>query len=299
MGDPMPDGTWRGWAALLAESLAPPGELEFHNLATSGARARDVAAVQLPRALAIEPHVVTAVVGINDTLRQNFDPAEVEVSLGATASRLRDAGATVLTISLPDPGRMFGLPRHLAAPLGRRIREINAAAEAVAQRYGTVHWDAANHATTYNRPMWSVDRLHPSERGHRLLATSYYDLLDAAGQRVWRRPSAEPQNAPPSRRDSVWWMASKGTKWFLRRSVDLIPYLLWLAVVDWWATTWPSDRPEPTPGLVADGQLPPIGSELMQPLERDEEAGPSLAVLFGEGRVGESTVDHGEVSPAR
>jgi len=236
MGDPMPDGTWRGWAALLAESLAPPGQLEFHNLASSGARARDVAAVQLPRAMAVQPHVAPVVVGINDTLRHDFDPAEVELALAATVSGLRQVGATVLTISLPDPGRMFGLPRHLAAPLGRRIRAVNAAAESVAQRYGAVHWDAANHATTYDRPMWSVDRLHPSERGHRLLATSYYDLLAAASQRVWQRPSAEPQNAPPSRRDGAWWMATKGTKWFLRRSVDLIPYLLWMAAAEWWSS---------------------------------------------------------------
>ena len=37
LGDPMPDGTWRGWAALLAECLGAPGTVEFHNVAESGA----------------------------------------------------------------------------------------------------------------------------------------------------------------------------------------------------------------------------------------------------------------------
>jgi lysophospholipase L1-like esterase len=242
MGDPMPDGSWRGWSALLAESLAAPGEVEFHNLASSGARARDVAAEQMPRALEHRPHVATVVVGINDTLRHDFDPAEVAAALARTAAGLRGAGAIVLTISLPDPGRMFGLPRHLAAPLGRRIRAVNAAAEAVAERFGCLHWNAARHATTYDRPMWSVDRLHPSECGHRLLATSCYDLVAAAGGPVWRRPSAEPQNPPPTRSAGVWWMLTKGTTWFLRRSVDLIPYLLWMAFREWIVSTHGSTR---------------------------------------------------------
>jgi hypothetical protein len=33
----------------------------------------------------------------------------------------------------------------------------------------------------------------------------------------------------PSRRDDALWMATKGTRWFLRRSVDLIPYMLFIA----------------------------------------------------------------------
>jgi hypothetical protein len=41
--------------------------------------------------------------------------------------------------------------------------------------------------------MWSVDRLHPSERGHRLLATSCFDLVAAQlGVLVERRPDSEP-----------------------------------------------------------------------------------------------------------
>jgi len=33
----------------------------------------------------------------------------------------------------------------------------------------------------------------------------------------------------PSRRDDMLWMATRGTRWFLRRSVDLIPYMLFMA----------------------------------------------------------------------
>jgi hypothetical protein len=50
----------------------------------------------------------------------------------------------------------------------------------------------------YDRRMWSVDRLHPGERGHRLLAGGYHDLLAGAGLPVGPRPDPEPSNPPPT-----------------------------------------------------------------------------------------------------
>ena len=62
---------WRGWAALLAEGLNEPG---LHNLAVNGACMADVERDQLPRALQLRPDIASVVVGVNDTLRPNFDP---------------------------------------------------------------------------------------------------------------------------------------------------------------------------------------------------------------------------------
>jgi hypothetical protein len=137
----------------------------------------------------------------------------------------------VLTMRLPDPGRMLGLPGALARPLGRRIRAVNRLADDVAVRFGTLHFDAAEHPEAYQRRMWSVDRLHPSERGHRLVARGYADLLGLP-ESHW--PAGEPGNPVPTRRDQFGWMATKGTRWVLDRSTDLVPYLLGMAVAEWW-----------------------------------------------------------------
>ena len=80
--------------------------------------------------------------------------------------------------------------------------------------------------------MWSVDRLHPSERGHRHIACRFHDQLAAHGHPVGPRPGTEPTSPPPTRRDEFTWMATKGTKWVLRRCTDLLPYLLAMAVRD-------------------------------------------------------------------
>jgi lysophospholipase L1-like esterase len=226
MGDPAPGGGWRGWASHLASGLPKP---ELHNLAANGAQAKHVERDQLPSALLLRPHVVSVVVGINDTLRAGFDPVRSGQAIARTVAALTAGGATVLTMRLPDPAQMFGLPSGLAKPLSRRMRAINAELDRIAAHYGTVHWDASTDPETYDRRNWSVDRLHPNERGHRLIACRCWDLLAAAGFPVAERPASEPTSVPPSRHDDMMWMATKGTRWVLRRSVDLIPYMLFMA----------------------------------------------------------------------
>ena len=228
MGDPAPEGRgWRGFAALLADTLPEP---DLHNLAFLGAQTADVERVQLPAALDLKPDVVTIVVGINDTLRGDFNPERSGAAVEATVAALRESGAQVLTMTLPDPGQMFGLPKALARPLARRMRAVNAAVSEVAVRYGTLHYDAARVQDTYDRRYWSVDRLHPNERGHRLVACRFHSLLASSGYPVGPGPDPEPSSPPPSRLAEIAWMATKGTAWVIRRSKDLVPALVYLAV---------------------------------------------------------------------
>ena len=207
----------------------------MHNLARLGALAADVERVQLPAATALRPDVASVVVGINDTLRGDFDPERTGASVGRTVAALRAAGAQVLTMRLPDPGQMFGLPGALARPLARRMRAVNAAVDEVARRHGTVHLDAARDPATYERRYWSVDRLHPNERGHRLIACRFHALLAASGYPVGPGPDPEPSSPPPTRLAEAGWMATKGTAWLVRRSRDLVPALVGLAVREWLA----------------------------------------------------------------
>jgi hypothetical protein len=80
-----------------------------------------------------------------------------------------------------------------------------------------------------------VDRLHPSERGHRLIACRFHDMLAAAGLLTGPPPDPEPSSPPPTRLAEFGWLATKGTAWVLRRSIDLVPGLLALAIREWWS----------------------------------------------------------------
>jgi lysophospholipase L1-like esterase len=240
VGDPAPGGGWRGWAAFLAESL--PGA-HLVNLAANGARTADVERAQLPRALELRPEVASVIVGTNDILRAGFDAVAIQAALAHVTGSLNAAGAVVLTMRLPDPGLMLRLPSALARPLARRLQVINEAMDEVAERFGTLHFDVTAEAVAYDRRMWSADRLHPSERGHRYIAGSFHDRLAAHGALVGPRPGAEPTSPPPTRYDTAAWMATKGTAWVLRRSTDLLPYLLVMALREGWPG--PGRPPQP------------------------------------------------------
>jgi len=225
-GDPMPGGGWRGWAVLLAETLG----CELHNLAVSGARIGDVADRQLPVALDLRPTHASVLVGMNDTLRGDFDPVALGHRLTDMVERLTAGGATVMTARLPDPGRMFGLPGAIARPLGRRMEALNEVLDRIAADHRTIHVDLAGSASAYERNHWSVDRLHPSERGHRLLAHRFALALRDAGHPVPALPGLAATNPEPTVGQRVWWMATQGNKWLLRRSTDLFPALARMVV---------------------------------------------------------------------
>jgi lysophospholipase L1-like esterase len=221
---------WRGWAALLADGLVDP---DLHILAGNGALWADVERDQLPAALQLRPDIASVVIGVNDTLRPNFDTDMIANSAAHTIGALRACGAEVLTMRLPDPGKMLGMPGVLARPLARRANQINEVMDAVAERFGTLHFDAASDEDAFDPRMWAVDRLHPSERGHRLIARRFHALLANAGVPVAEEPGAEPTNQPPSKAEQFAWMATKGTAWVARRSTDLVPNLLALAYAEW------------------------------------------------------------------
>ena len=274
-GPPAPAGErgprgWRGWAALLADGLLQP---EMHNLAVNGACIAGVERDQLPRALQLRPDIASVVVGVNDTLRPNFEQARIAASAAHIVGALRAADVTVLTMRLPDPGRMLGVPGVLARPLARRAHEINEVMDEIAARFGTLHFDAARCAETYEPSMWAVDRLHPSERGHRYIARRFHALLAAAGHTVGLAPDAEPTSPPPSRLAEVAWMSTKGTVWILRRSTDLVPSLLGMAITEWRDTRGGAVLPV----AGADGAVIELGPDSL-PGPRDPEGGQALSV---------------------
>jgi hypothetical protein len=153
------------------------------------------------------------------------------------------------------------------------MRAVNAETDRIAAHYGTVHWDASTDPETYDRDNWSVDRLHPNERGHRMIACRIWDMLAEAGVPVAERPGSEPTSPAPSRRDDALWMATKGTRWFLRRSVDLIPYMLFMAARE--ALVAP--REWPVAGLATTG-LATTGPDVKgAPLAGDAQAAEPVA----------------------
>jgi lysophospholipase L1-like esterase len=221
---------WRGWARLLADALATSYDVSFCNLAVSGATSRCVASLQLTDALAHRPDVASLIVGVNDTMRSTWDPVRIREDLMTCAEALASDGALLLTARFHDHGRVFGLPGVLRRPLQARIEAVNEIYDEVHAAHGGLRIDLAVRPEVLDRSFWSVDRLHPSELGHRLFAAGFAELLAAEGF-DFAAPSVEPEGGvETSWRTDLVWIAAEGVPWIGRRARDLGP---WAARMAW------------------------------------------------------------------
>lgn len=231
IGDPVPGG-WRGWARLLAEALGTAYDVSFCNLSVSGATAATVRRDQLDDALAHRPDLASLVVGVNDTLKSCWDPGRVRDDLLTMADALTGQGATLMTARFHDHGAVFGLPGMLRRPLLRRIEQLNEVWDDVHAAYGGLRVDLAQRPEVWDRRFWSVDRMHPSEQGHRLLARTFGAELQRAGFGFELPPLDPAGGIPPNWRRDLAWMVAEGAPWLGRRARDLGPWAVRLALTE-------------------------------------------------------------------
>ena len=209
LGDADRTGSWRGWARLLADAIARDHAMSFCNMAVAGSTAGDVRRDQLDDALNHRPHLAFLIVGLNDTVRSTWDPALLRDDLLRCAGQLSAQGALLLTVRFHDHSRVFRLPGGLGRRLRNRIDVLNQVYDEIHERYGGLRADLASHPGVYDREFWSVDRLHPSELGHRALAHEFTDLLHGAGL-TFRAPGLELEGVETGPWESLRWMVSEG-----------------------------------------------------------------------------------------
>lgn len=170
--DRFPNGV-RGWADRVARQLgkADPGT-EYANLALRSRVLDDVVEHQLPRAVSLEPTLVSFFAGGNDILQIRTDMADVLARYEAAVAALAATGARLVLFTSYDL-RLS----PLLEPLRVRNNQFNRRVRQVAQEYDALlvdHW--AMRAYAHPR-MWEPDRLHMSRHGHRYLAAAVLRTL--------------------------------------------------------------------------------------------------------------------------
>jgi len=172
MSDRLPDGSYRGWADILAARMAArtPG-FRYANLAVRGKLIGQIAAEQVPVAVAMEPDVITLVGGLNDTLRPKCDMGRVRGLLEESVERL--APACKQLVLMRSPGRQG----PVLARFRPRMEELFACVDDLASRHGALVVDLYGAPSLGDPRMWDVDRLHLTGEGHRRVAEAVWQTL--------------------------------------------------------------------------------------------------------------------------
>jgi lysophospholipase L1-like esterase len=174
------DGGYRGWADRFAEHVAraqPDVPLEYANLAIRGRTTARIRAEQLAPAVSLAPDLATVVAGMNDILRTTFDLHAVATDLEAMQRALVEAGATVLTFTLPDPAPVMPLAR----PFRGRVLALNEAIRASTHASGALLLDLGAHPVASDPRLWSDDRLHANTSGHERIGRALAYTLGLPG----------------------------------------------------------------------------------------------------------------------
>lgn len=183
MSDRTPDGSYRGWADVLAGRLAArtPG-FRYANLAVRGKLIGQIVEEQVEAAAAMKADVVTLVGGLNDTLRPKCDMGRVRGLLGEAVERLAPScGQLVL---MRSPGRNGPVMERFRP----RMEELFAYVDELAARHGALVVDLYGAPALGDPRLWDVDRLHLTAEGHRRVAEAVWQSLGLAAEDDWRAP---------------------------------------------------------------------------------------------------------------
>jgi lysophospholipase L1-like esterase len=211
LDDPYPDGTYRGWADLVAQRLG----IDYANLAVRGRLFDTIAAEQVNPAIAMGPDLISFAAGGNDVLRRRCDPPELMRRFDKTIEKLRGTGADVILFRFADV--MARLPgNRMIAP---RVRYLNEAVLEIAERRGARLVDLWSDDEYLNPAMWSTDRLHMSSAGHRRTAAHVLAALGVeADPQWWEVPvRTAVKSWPLARVDDVVWAGKHLAPWIKRR----------------------------------------------------------------------------------
>lgn len=189
--DPAREDSYLGWTDRLAHLLAADArdaghDLSYANLAIRGRLLDDVVDVQLPRALDLQPDLVSIIGGGNDTLRLGADIDALAVKFERAVVELRSRGIDVLMMTPTDAKE---------APLLRATRSRSALYLAhlhtIARRHGCFLVDQWGMDELKDWRLWAPDRLHMTPEGHARVAIAAYEALGGT-------PAAHPEALPPA-----------------------------------------------------------------------------------------------------
>ncbi|MBW3613806.1 MAG: SGNH/GDSL hydrolase family protein [Actinobacteria bacterium] len=178
----------QAWPEVFRREALPPRTV-FVNLGIEGVNTAEALAQELPRALELEPDLVTIWLNVNDIIDQ-VAPERYEEQLGQLVHQLRRGGEpTVLVANTPEIDQLPVVARFgpfIASMADQRVEAYNEVTARVVTREGAVLVDlhaASERAEREGRfaSLVAADGFHPSTAGHAEVGRLFSETFRASG----------------------------------------------------------------------------------------------------------------------
>ncbi|MDX3097909.1 SGNH/GDSL hydrolase family protein [Streptomyces sp. ME19-03-3] len=214
MSDALPDGSYRGWADLLAGRLAAhaPG-FRYANLAVRGKLMRQIVDEQVETAASMEADLVTLVGGLNDVLRPKCDVVRVCALLEEAVKRL--APTCRQLVLMRSPARRGPVATRFLP----RMEELFGFVDDLAARHGALVVDLYGAPVLGDPRLWAEDRLHLDGEGHRRVTEAVWQALGHTPRFDWAEalPVSVPLSWPGRRAADLRFTRRHLVPWIGRR----------------------------------------------------------------------------------
>jgi lysophospholipase L1-like esterase len=174
----------KGYASTSAKYLSKNYLVTWVNVGVSGARAKDVASMQLAKATVHKPDLVLIAVSANDVTHLT-SIGSVQKSLTTTIDDLRQANSKVQIIltGSPDMGSVPRFAQPVRWYMGKRTVEINHMVAKLAKEKGVIFAPIAEKTGSTFRAhpeLFAADKFHPNTQGYELWNPVIQGAIDAA-----------------------------------------------------------------------------------------------------------------------
>ncbi len=166
-----------GYVYLVRDELEKTKNVNFKNVARGGTKVEYFLGTELPEALALNPDMVTILVGGNDIIT-GTDVEDFSNNLDIILKGLKDGGANVFIINTPN---LVNYPKFVDGSYEfvtlKRINEFNQVSKEKADKYGFDYVNMFNSALSTDMSLISADGIHPTKEGHKIIANKIIEKI--------------------------------------------------------------------------------------------------------------------------
>lgn len=165
----------KSYAYSIAGTIANSGrEVVVTPLATPGFKSKDIVEKHLDTAIALQPNIVTVLVGVNDVHGMSPSTKEFQNNYETIISRLKaETNASIYVVAIPYIGSDNVIWHPYSDYYGIRTKMFNTSIARLATKYGVSYvnlYDATLPYAHKSSSYYSKDDFHPSAEGYELWA---------------------------------------------------------------------------------------------------------------------------------